>query len=229
MRLKKVSFRTIAWSVAIALIVSGGLLLVWFMPEAVEHTFVRVDTISLTQKEYVPTVNGTGVLTKFGTTWYAVVAVGEGDIGKVQVGQKVDLSGAALGKGKYTATVRKIGDVARQQSIAMVLETVVDVTLEVDNPDKFLKSGYTVQASIHVDDKTVMDILPYSVIRQDENGEYVYVVENRISLLRYIKTGRELPEGAEIIEGLTGNEKIVKNPDEVKHGSIVSLYQGNNQ
>jgi RND family efflux transporter MFP subunit len=53
-------------------------------------------------------------------------------------------------------------------------------------------------------------LLPESAILSDEKGSYVYVVQSNNKVeRRAVKTGGVTPRGIAVIEGLTGNERVV--------------------
>ena len=144
-------------------------------------------------------------------TAFAVVAVGEGDIRKVKVGQPAKLSGAAFDSDTYTATVREIAAAATRVGNA----AVVEVTLAIDNPDAALRSGYTARADIAVGNVRDIIALPYTAILQDAGGEFVYVLDGGEVRRRDIVTGVELERETEIKAGLRMSDVVVAHPDEV--------------
>ena len=84
-----------------------------------------------------------------------------------------------------------------------------------------LRSGYTAQAAISTDSERTVGVLPYSVICQDDQGEYVYVLEQGKAFRRYISTGDELPQGAEILSGVSLSDNVIMQPEKVSDGAYV--------
>lgn len=191
------------------------------MPEAVQSFLPRVETLRAEEINFSPAVSASGVIGKSEAGWYAVVAVSEGDINSVVCGQSASLSGAALAEGVYKAQVSSVADTARQLQNGAGSETVVDVTLELENGDNNLRAGYTVQASIRTAPDEVICVLPYSAICQDEAGEYVYVMSGSAARRRDIVTGRELSSGAEIVSGLTPADEVIAKPALVREDAYV--------
>lgn len=148
-------------------------------------------------------------------------AVGESDIATVDVGQKVDIKGAAFKDGTYTGVVKQISPTARKQYAGTVQETVVDVVIAIDNADDNLRAGYTAQAVIYTTPQQTLLTLPYSVICQDDTGEYVYIYRNGNSIRRDIMTGVELSEGAEVIDGIYEGDEVIANPAVVSANAVV--------
>jgi hypothetical protein len=66
--------------------------------------------------------------------------------------------------------------------------------------------------------------LPYEAIGQDENNrEYLYVIQEGRAVKRLIVTGRELSDCVEILAGATDGEPVILNPDDVRHGQRVQV------
>ena len=155
------------------------------------------------------------------------VAIHEKDIKRVAVGQKVQVSGTAFQKDTYTGTVTEISPSARQQYVGSVTETVVDaiVTLDTDCLDDSLRLGLTAQADVIVEELPDALVIPYGCILQDEeNREFVYVVQEGCAVKRVVETGSELKEGCCITGGLQAGEQIVLQPDKItKDGEKVQL------
>ena len=70
-------------------------------------------------------------------------------------------------------------------------------------------------------------MLPYSVIRQDEKGEYVYILQNGSSVRRDIVTGIELADKTDVVSGIFEGDMIICDPEAVSDGGKVRLkYPG---
>lgn len=156
-------------------------------------------------------------------TLQAKVSVGEAVVSNVKEGQKVSLSSTALKGKKFQGTVRKIYPSARKQYVGTTQETVVDVLIDFDNPDKAIKSGFTVKADIQTAPEESLYTLPYDCVEQDEKGEYVYVYQAGKAFQKYIKTGRELTDGLEVLSGIALDDWVITKPDAVRHNSFVRI------
>lgn len=205
---------------AIAMIMGIGVYSVTSAPEAVESFLPAVSTVSLSRQEYSESISAAGMVEKLSSDWYVTVAVGESDIRKVAEGQKAKLSGAAFDSDRYTAEVISIADKARQQTTLTSSETVVDVTLKIDNPDEYLRSGYTAAAAIEVSEPKTIYTLPYDVICQDDSGEYVYVLRGSNVVRCGIETGAEFENGTEIKSGLYLSDKIITSAEAIAENSL---------
>ena len=209
-----------------ALLFSAGYI-AFCIPEAAESFLPFSRTIRAERYTYVPTVTAKGTIIKSGEGWLAVVAVNEGDILSVEAGQSVKLSGAALPDGEFSGRVTTVSDTAYTSALstASLPVTVVDVTVNIEEGDKaLLRSGYSVTAQLRTGEEQTVNMLPYSVIGQDEAGEYVYVLENGIAVRHNIVTGIELSDRTEIVEGVTEADVVLTNPETLFEGARVRTH-----
>lgn len=143
------------------------------------------------------------------------IAIHERDVKKVQLGQKVSVSGTAFSKELYDGEVTYISPSARQQYVGSVSETVVDaiVTLDSEQLDESLRLGLTARADVIVNNIPSALVIPYECIMQDEeNREFVYVVEDGKAVKRLITTDGDMSEGCCVIEGLETGDQVVADP-----------------
>lgn len=219
MKLKK---KTIVQASVICAVLAIGAAVCLGIPEAVESFLPCVETTYAVRREYAPSVTANGRIQFIDGTgeWLAVLAVGEEDISLIEVGQSVILSGAAFGNG-YIGTVSEISHTAWQSVVGTISKTVVDVTVSIGNGDEGLRAGYSVTGSIETAEKRTVFVLPYNVIGQDDDGEFVYVLENSCAVRRGIVTGTEFQDGAEIISGIQPDEQIIVNPSQISPDTLV--------
>ncbi|MCL2077148.1 MAG: hypothetical protein FWH08_01930 [Oscillospiraceae bacterium] len=201
----------------LGIFVFAGMFMVIITPGAVENMLPEVQTVFPEKRDYRETVRGTGVI--YGSEsggFFLRAAVRERDINAVKIGQPAEIYGVAIGDGDYAATVMEIASVARQQEVGGVSETVVDVILRIktsDNPKELLRSGYTAEAIIGVDEPREILLIPYQAINQDDKGEYVLVLVGNTAIRRDIITGIELAEGTELISGIRENHELILKPE----------------
>lgn len=137
-------------------------------------------------------------------------SVGENNISRVSLGQKAVITGKAFQDRSYRGTVVEIAPVA-QQSIANGLgEITVSVIIEISASDAFLKPGYSAEAKITIDQTEDALLVPYEIIRQDEeNQEFFYVYQDGVAVKRVVETGAELDDSVEIKNGITQSDIII--------------------
>ncbi len=153
----------------------------------------------------------------------ATVAINEADAQKVETGQSVKITGAAIQGKTYYGKVLRVSPTARKQFSGTTRQTVVDVTVGFDDADSRLKSGYTVKAQITVSPTRSFLCLPYEAIGQDEQGEYVCLYQAGKAKKRYIETGSEVSAGVEIVSGVTPSDRVLYNPESLADDQFVRL------
>ena len=166
----------------------------------------------------IATVAGTENLT-------VTAAISELDISKVTAGQSVSFTLAAYPDDVFSGTVTSIAKAARSQYNGAVLETVVDVTITPDAPDERLKSGLSADVQILLSDPREICVVPYAAIAQDDDGEYVYVYENGKAVRHNIVTGVEFADGTEVKTGITADDIIFQNPDEINERNYIKISE----
>lgn len=158
------------------------------------------------------------------STLVAKVAVNEENIDAITVGATAILTGSAFSDEKYEAYVTKIYPSAYKKYSSLTSETVVDVIVTPISSEHKLKSGYTTKANIIIEQVDFAITVPYEAVMQDEdNREYVFVLDGARAVKRYITTGLELSKGFEILEGLDETSLIIKNPSGIKENSFVKV------
>ncbi len=168
--------------------------------------------------------SGYSVATVAQTEELAVTAaISELDIADIAVGQSVRFYLAAYPDEVFFGKVSAISQAARNQYNGAVLETVIDVTVTPDAPDERLKSGLSAEVEIQLSEPRSICVLPYSAIAQDDTGEYVYVYENDKAVRRDVFTGAEFADGTEIKKGVSANDVIFQNPQEIADRNYIRV------
>jgi len=152
-------------------------------------------------------------------------AVSELNIARIQPGQPVEFTLSAYPDDVFTGTVSKIAGSARSQYSGAVLETVVDVLISPDSTDPRLCSGLTADVRFQLSDPRKICVLPYNAIGQDEEGEYVYLLEDGAAVKHKIFTGAEFSDGTEVIKGATINDKVFLDPEDISLSKYVRIEQ----
>lgn len=154
---------------------------------------------------------------------YLKVDVLVDDIGKIEEGQKVIISGDVLNGREIHGEVYFIAPKAENKLSTLGVEQQrVEVRIRFNNKNLRLRPGYTLDAdiitrektdSIYVSDKSVFDF---------EGKDSVFVVGNNKLELRSVECGIENDDFIEILSGLSEGEKLVVDPDsELKPGKRV--------
>ena len=154
----------------------------------------------------------------------ATISVAETDIAQVKIGQRVSMSGVASDDSICTGTVTAVSSSARKQLSGTSLETVVDVTVDIESGAEYFKPGYTVKAEIEVESPRQVNLLPYEAIGQDENGnEFVYVYQDGNAVRRLVESGVETSNGIEIRQGVYPSDIIIFDASTVTADGPISV------
>ena len=191
-----------------------------------EITADRSGTVISTARAGAAVESGTSIATIAGTDSLVLTsAVSELNIARIQPGQPVEFTLSAYPDDVFTGTVSKIAGSARSQYSGAVLETVVDVLISPDSTDPRLRSGLTADVRFQLSDPRKICVLPYNAIGQDEEGEYVYLLENGAAVKHKIFTGAEFSDGTEVIKGATINDKVFLDPEDISLSKYVRIEQ----
>jgi len=100
------------------------------------------------------------------------------------------------------------------------------VEVEFDNPRGVLKSGVTTEIKILIYENPSAIIIPRNLVYKDENGNYVFVVNNDRPVKRYITNGNQSGIYYEILNGLNeGDLLVVKGSAQLEEGIKVKIIQ----
>ena len=191
-----------------------------------EITADRSGTVISTAGAGAAVESGTSIATIAGTDSLVLTsAVSELNIARIQPGQPVEFTLSAYPDDVFTGTVSKIAGSARSQYSGAVLETVVDVLISPDSTDPRLRSGLTADVRFQLSDPRKICVLPYNAIGQDEEGEYVYLLEDGAAVKHKIFTGAEFSDGTEVIKGATINDKVFLDPEDISLSKYVRIEQ----
>ena len=191
-----------------------------------EITADRSGTVISTAGAGAAVESGTSIATIAGTDSLVLTsAVSELNIARIQPGQPVEFTLSAYPDDVFTGTVSKIAGSARSQYSGAVLETVVDVLISPGSTDPRLRSGLTANVRFQLSDPRKICVLPYNAIGQDEEGEYVYLLEDGAAVKHKIFTGAEFSDGTEVIKGATINDKVFLDPEDISLSKYVRIEQ----
>lgn len=196
-------------------------------PSAVLDSIPTAKIVNISRIEHEDSISLSGTVVRdiIKDDFSVQVYVPEQDISKICIGQPAEITGAAFPDRVYAGTVSKISDIASKVQIGNALKTAVEVTVAVDEPDNVLKHGYTASVKLHTSEPSVMNVVPYEAVEQDENGEFVYILENGRAYKRYVETGRELSEGIELKTSIGADEMMITVDRSTENGSNVKFAE----
>lgn len=141
------------------------------------------------------------------------VQLNEADAGKVQLDQKVKVTGRVLGNTPVQGSVAQIAPEAvtglNTQGNA---SPAVGVKIHLDQVPKVLKPGYTVSIQIGVAAKPRVLAVPLEALFQEGSKNYVYKIQGGLVEKREVQVGIGNETQQEITAGLKAGDLVVVNP-----------------
>jgi len=153
---------------------------------------------------------------------YVNAQISEAYLPIIHEGDAVEVRFSAFPSIVLYKKVYRIGKVINKQSRTFKLQ------LKINNPKQLLRPNLL--AIIRIKDYTNLKaiVVPSFVVREDIQGDYLYVVttENgqKIARKRYVKTGKSFKKKTEVIGGLKAGETIItQGYNNVTNGSALNI------
>ncbi len=144
------------------------------------------------------------------------IEISEYSIGKVAVGQEVEISADILSGDTVKGTVTAISPTGEMKSSGGSTERVIPTTIRIEERDTKLIAGITARAKIVLNEADQVLVVPITAVMEGEEGSYVFVVENNVLKKVLVDIGVESDIQMEITpveEGtLTEGMQIVSAP-----------------
>ena len=134
---------------------------------------------------------------------YGIVYLPEKELSKVHEEQQASLDLTAFEGDDITAFVERISPVIDPKT------GTFKITLRVPNPDNLLKSGMFAQVKLNYNTKQNVVLLPRKALLFIDDSINVFVVKDGIASKQAVKVGYQEGEVVEILNGLSGTEKVV--------------------
>ena len=91
----------------------------------------------------------------------------------------------------------------------MCSSDLISVRASFPNPQGKLRDGQLVRVKITIGEPQPRIVIPQAALLADQEGVYVFIVEDGKAQVRRIKTGGEAGEGIVVTTGLSGGEQVV--------------------
>lgn len=152
---------------------------------------------------------------------YVSIEVVEGLVNKLEKGQEVDLTIAAISEDPFNAVIDSINPIPDPRTQLYLVKVYVE------NIDNEIKPGMFANVNIPLEIKeNVLSVPSEAIILQGEKN-IVYVVENGKAIEKEVEIGLDNGVEVEIISGLKDKEKVItKGLDYVKNGEDVKITGG---
>jgi HlyD family secretion protein len=144
--------------------------------------------------------------------------VDEIDVGKLEVGQSVRIKVGAIPTGQVSGKLARVAPQSRDLDGA----TVFDVEISLDPGQKFtLRAGYSCNASIIIQEKKDVLLVPERVVQYDKDANKATVEvpgSNPKSEPKKVEIQTGISDGVqvEVLSGLKKGDKVIDRPPEVK-------------
>ncbi len=133
-----------------------------------------------------------------------VVNMPERSVPNISKIQNIIITADALPGKRYTGKITK-----SSQSVDIATRTMA-VEVEIINPDKELKPGMFATVIFVTDKKAGAQIVPLQVVLNDEDGNFVYLINQDTTVSKkYVTTGIKMDNNIEITAGITKEDRIV--------------------
>lgn len=159
-----------------------------------------------------------------------IINMNEYDVGKLKVGNPVEITGDSLQGKKYKGQVKQIGNVAKaslsdENQKLTGSENTIEIKISVDKGNDILKPGLSAKADILTNKKDNVFVLPYETIFTQKDGKKsIFVVENNKVKKIDVTTGIGDDFKVEVIGGLKEGQEVILNPtEETVEGAEVTL------
>lgn len=143
------------------------------------------------------------------------INISEYSIGKVQVGQDVEITADILGGNTVKGCVTAISPTGEEKGGGST-ERVIPTTIKIEDKDTKLIAGITARAKIVLSQAENALIVPISAVMEEEEGDYVVAVQGNIVKRIPVSTGVESDIQVQVIpakEGeLTEGMEVAANP-----------------
>lgn len=146
---------------------------------------------------------------------YVVGPVGERDVARVARGVRARVALDAYPGRTFAGEVSQVVPQADRESRAF------PVKVRVPNPDGLLKAGMLARVTLEVGGSRRVIVVPKdAVVRRDEGGEVVFVVEGDVARARPVRTGAAVGGFLEVVQGALapGQEVVVVGNETLRDG-----------
>jgi len=160
-----------------------------------------------------------------------ITHISEFDIKSIKIGQIVKVTSDSVSEDEYVGKVSNIASRAETINTAQGQETVVKITIDLQNETELFKPNLTAQVEIVTASAKDTIAIPYEAIFIDSEGNNIVftIVDNRV-VSHYVETGVGGDLVIQIIsENISDADQILLNPTEdTKEGMLVRTIEGKN-
>lgn len=142
-----------------------------------------------------------------------VIRVHESALGKVKIGQEVQITIDALPDAHFTGKVTKIAPLPDAASVWMNPDLkVYDTQIMIDGKTENIRTGMSCKATILIEDHEDTLFVPLQAVVGKAGETVVYVVNGKTSEARVVETGLDNNAMVHIISGINAGDKVLLTP-----------------
>lgn len=156
------------------------------------------------------------------------IQVHESSLGKVKIGQPVQIKIDAMPESQYIGRVTKIAPLPDAQSVFMNPDLkVYDTSIMIEGVHPEMRTGMSCRATILIEDHLDAIAVPLQAVVGRGDQSLVYVVSGNEATAREVKTGLDNKAMILITEGLRAGEKVLLTPPLSEDVSLGDARRGN--
>lgn len=132
--------------------------------------------------------------------------VDETEVGKIKEGMDIILTIGAIENETYNAILRYLSPKGVEENGAIQFEIKADVKLK---EGQFIRSGYSANASIVLEERDSVMVIPEALLKFENDSSYVEVeTDSQVFEKRFVQVGLSDGINIEVLEGLEFEDKI---------------------
>ena len=188
---------------------------IFYSPESgiISSLDIKANSITLPDQELVSISIADNTVAK--------LTLSQTDYGKIEIGNKVIITPVAFEKRKYIGKIKENGAVVKKQNSIAGNKVVVDVYADITNIDSVVSDGLQINGIIYTDNSSQIKTLDFTYINQDEDGQYVYILDNGKALKEYVETGIETNAETQILTYFNPDTIFIKG--DIEEGDRIIL------
>lgn len=157
------------------------------------------------------------------SSYKLVAGISQYDAVKLDAGKKVNVSIKGIDT-PYDGVVSKIGEVAIVTVSSTSQDAKVNIEITINGAHRLIKPGYEADGDIILNEKKDVIAVSFDSIKEDKDGKYVFSVEDKKIVKKYITTSAETDFDVQVTWGLNeGDIYIPSPPDGLKEGDRVNI------
>ena len=129
----------------------------------------------------------------------AKFSLSQQDFGRINIGDRVYIKPVAFNQKNYYGNISEDSALIKTQTSLSGSKTVVEVFATIDNTDYLVYEGLDINGVIYCGPAQEINTLNYNFIYQDDNMQYVYVLDNGKAKRTNIETGIETDTYTEVL------------------------------